>query len=98
MSKKYFDEYKKEIHYHQDYNNTIDFNQGVQHSLNTHLDIINYVEDDIMKMPQNKRREHFFIISCICLFNIEKYLLFEKISKFGNFSNGLNNLSIFFKT
>jgi hypothetical protein len=62
MFKKYFDEYKKEIHYHQDYNNTIDFNQGVQHSLNTHLDIINYVEDDIMKMPQNKRREHFFYL------------------------------------
>ena len=62
MFKKYFEEYKKDIEYHKAYNEIIDYNEEVQIALTSHQDLINYIENIILKMSDIEKKNHFFYL------------------------------------
>ncbi len=62
MFKKYFEEYKKDIEFHKAYNDNIDFEEGIDRDINTHQDLINYIENIVMKMSDKDKKNHFFYL------------------------------------
>ena len=62
MFKKYFRQYKQNIEYHKAYNEIIDYNETIQRALNTHQDIINYIENIVMNMTYKDKQNHFFYL------------------------------------
>lgn len=62
MFEEYFKKYKKEIEFHNEYNSIIDFNEGVEHTLLTQYENIEYIQEEVLTMNNEERKNHFFYI------------------------------------
>ena len=62
MFKRYFEEYRLDIEYHKAYNETIEYDETIQRAINTHQDIINYVQNIVMNMSDKDKKNHFFYL------------------------------------